>query len=234
MYNFRVHLNNTQSRAIADGVTVTIKAKRKPAFAGNAAETVEFLQALGVGVSVEIRHDLGARSCMNKPALWDWIQFMGKKPEDSEVCKFYPLPDYSGFIGVNDGAGLYVIPCDSGYTCLGFDVCLRWTRGVAEWLALKPRYTERGSVDAYAQYLEIMAAGRKRAQETGRQCLDDLQPALIGLEGKTVVIEREGEELQRGRVSRSTGWRPCHLIVAPRKKYGESAYVPDGATVRTI
>ncbi|MCR9254737.1 MAG: hypothetical protein NXI16_01425 [Alphaproteobacteria bacterium] len=59
-----------------DGTTSTmVRADPQPAFEGNAADTVLFLRDLGVGASVEVRRYadgemIGARSCMNKPALW--------------------------------------------------------------------------------------------------------------------------------------------------------------------
>ena len=57
-------------------ISATIRAKRIPAFVGAAGECVQYLQALGIGHSVEVRwtRDDGSwsriRSCMNKPTLW--------------------------------------------------------------------------------------------------------------------------------------------------------------------
>lgn len=35
--------------------------------------TVAYLRALPIGLSVEVRHPKGARSCLNKAKLWGWV-----------------------------------------------------------------------------------------------------------------------------------------------------------------
>lgn len=71
-----VYLNNVSARVTPRGeVSATIQAQRSPAFAGDAGGCVEYLKALGIGQSVEVRwlRDdkwTRIRSCMNKPALW--------------------------------------------------------------------------------------------------------------------------------------------------------------------
>lgn len=76
---FKVFQNGVFVQPIADSLNVTIQAKAKPMFSGNADSCVQFLKELGVGKSVEIRrYDSegnwqGTRSCMNKPSLWSDI-----------------------------------------------------------------------------------------------------------------------------------------------------------------
>lgn len=53
----------------------TIEARRVPEFEGAPVEAGAYLRALPIGLSVEVRFEragqfAGARSCMNKPALW--------------------------------------------------------------------------------------------------------------------------------------------------------------------
>lgn len=74
---FRVMLNNVSATVTAHGeIAATIQARPETAFAGNAADTVAYLESLGIGRSVEVRRYrangewCGTRSCMNKPALW--------------------------------------------------------------------------------------------------------------------------------------------------------------------
>lgn len=43
------------------------------AYEGDKAGAVAALKAIGVGASVAVRHENGIRSCMNKPALWEWV-----------------------------------------------------------------------------------------------------------------------------------------------------------------
>ena len=42
-------------------------------FEGDAPGAVDTLRAIGAGASVCVRHPGGLRSCMNKPALWEWV-----------------------------------------------------------------------------------------------------------------------------------------------------------------
>jgi hypothetical protein len=54
--------------------------------------------------------------------------------------------------------------------------------------------------------------------------LSGLVPELIGLEGWRVELtyRYKGEEMwtERGIVSRSTGWRPCHILLKRRDSSG--------------
>ncbi len=126
---------------------------------------------------------------------------------------------------------LFVLKCVdgkgeiTGYTCLGFDVAIKWTEGVAKWLGLiPPQQSLRGTAEYYAAYLEIMQKGREFNQQTGQKCLVCLNPQLICLEGKIVEVSVDGEENYRFQVGRSTGWMPCHLeIESPRADGGTGA-----------
>ena len=242
MNKFKVYLNSSSVRLIGDGVSVTIQAKATPAFEGKAQETVEFLQELGVGVSVEVRHATGTRSCMNKPDLWNYVTFLGTKPEDSDCCKFYPLSDESGFVGINSdyfgpGKGLYVIPCGNGFTTLGFDVCLERAAAYRAWVETetgqKVKWTQgrpdHGEVRAYEYYLAMAEAGRALNAKTGKRCPAELVPELIGLEGRRVEIVYPDGEKVRFNVGRSTGWSPCHL-----DQCGLPVRGAEGATIRIL
>jgi hypothetical protein len=71
-----VYTNEISANITPHGeISSTIRAKRNPAFTGNPDDCVQYLQALGIGHSVEVRWMDGdrwtrIRSCMNKPALW--------------------------------------------------------------------------------------------------------------------------------------------------------------------
>ena len=73
---FHVYTNETSATVTPQGeISATIRAKRNPVFTGSAVDCVQYLQALGIGQSVEVRWMDGdrwtrIRSCMNKPALW--------------------------------------------------------------------------------------------------------------------------------------------------------------------
>ena len=132
-------------------------------------------------------------------------------------------------VRINAEQGLYVIPCVNGYSCLGFDVCIRWGNGVAAWLrqhgveADDMPQSERGTMEAYARYSALMDKGREFSRVSGKRCSVDLVPQLIGLEGKRVeVIDRYGEQ-RRFYVGKSTGWMPCHLEIKTRRSSGGGA-----------
>ncbi len=134
-------------------------------------------------------------------------------------------------VTIDEERELYVIPAPGGYSCLGFDVLLRRTREVANWLrehgykAPEPRRVSRelspelspdlrGTLQAYGIYLETMRQGEALHRETGNRCNADLTPQLIGMEGNRVeVVDRYGET-RRFWVGKSTGWFPVHLEIA--------------------
>ncbi len=133
-------------------------------------------------------------------------------------------------VTIDEERELYVIPAPGGYSCLGFDVLLRRTREVADWLREHGRKTLgtrrvspvspelspdlRGTLQAYGIYLETMRQGETFHRETGNRCNADLTPQLIGMEGNRVeVVDRYGET-RRFWVGKSTGWFPVHLEIA--------------------
>ena len=138
---------------------------------------------------------------------------------------------------------LYVIPAAGGYCCLGFDVLIRRTRAVVDWLQEHGRNRRnapelslvlsrvspelltslRGTPQAYAIYLETMRQGEAFNRETGKRCNADLTPQLIGMEGKRVeVVDRYGET-RRFWVGKSIGWFPVHLEIPRRDSSGGCA-----------
>lgn len=148
-------------------------------------------------------------------------------------------------VTVNADQGLYVIPCGTGYSCLGFKVAERWGRETLAWLTepancgnavdLPPLDATPGTIEHYRQYEAIMAAGAKYSAITGRRCNAELTPALLGLEGKRVEVTRPNGDKTRFYVGKSTGWRPCHLAISRRNSMGGiPAYVPENATVRVV
>lgn len=162
-----------------------------------------------------------------------------EKPLDTEVCKFFALdPTWHGqrgYVGINESMGLYVIPSGSGYSCLGFDVAERKRRAVLAWLGKGILDCQPGTLQAYQAYLEAMRAGSEHNRKTGARCPADLIPALVGLEGKRVAVTKDGQEIGRFYVGKSTGWLPCHLEIKSRDSSGGcGAYIPEGATVRVV
>ncbi len=142
-------------------------------------------------------------------------------------------------VTIDEERELYVIPAPGGYSCLGFDVLIRRTREVADWLRehgcktpetrrvspVSPELSPdlRGTLQAYGIYLETMRQGEAFNRETGKRCNAALTPQLIGMEGKRVeVVDRHGET-RRFWVGKSTGWFPVHLEIARRDSSGGGA-----------
>ena len=61
------------------------------------------------------------------------------------------------------------------------------------------------------------------AQRDAERDLSDLSPQLIGLEGFRVEVVTTYGETRRFNVSRSTGWRPCHIEVHNVRSHGGPA-----------
>lgn len=125
-------------------------------------------------------------------------------------------------VTINKKQGLYVIPCGTGYTCLGFDVLQgRAARLAAElgeiWNA------KRGTLKAYAAYSALcdMAANKNRL--TGWRSASELTPQLIGLDGKRVEVVDSYGERRRFKVGKSTGYIPCHIELKRRDSMGGGA-----------
>lgn len=107
-----------------------------------------------------------------------------------------------------------------GYTCLGFDVAEDWGRKVAAWAGVSGPVAEKGTAEAYAEYLGIMAAGGAHHAQTKERCPALLEPMLIGKEGRRVeVVDRYGER-RRFYVGKSTGWLPIHLEIKRQNSTG--------------
>jgi hypothetical protein len=124
---------------------------------------------------------------------------------------------------------LYVIPCEGGHSCLGFDVMMTRYARLNDWLQkegiagddLSPE--ARGTLAAYAAYNALMQRAASYCHRNNLRCPCELTPQLVGLEGKRVeVIDQYGKR-RRFQVGKSTGWMPCHLEIARRDSSGGPA-----------
>lgn len=132
---------------------------------------------------------------------------------------------------------LYVIKAGYGYSCFGFDNAHAVTAAISAWTGrsdLAPP-ARKGTRKAYAAYQRALVQGFEHARATRSQCLADLTPALIGLEGCRVEVRAPGEEPRRFWVGRSTGWMPIHIEIARRDSIGGGgAYLSPGSSVVVI
>ena len=126
-------------------------------------------------------------------------------------------------VTINREQELYVIPCGTGYSCLGFDVCLERSAGYAKWLGVSFVPAERGSIEAYNQYLDLLDNVSQRNKQTGERCPSELCSQLIGLENKRVEVADAYGETRRFYVGKSTGYIPIHLEISRRNSSGGPA-----------
>lgn len=130
-------------------------------------------------------------------------------------------------VTINAEQSLYVIPSQSGYSCLGFDVLeTRYSRLASELVSQFnyncPMPEIRGTLERYAQYQALLDFACKLHQVGGWRSKSELTPELIGCEGKRVEVKHAGGVV-RFWVGKSTGFIPCHLAIARRNCYGGSA-----------
>lgn len=129
-------------------------------------------------------------------------------------------------VTVNTAQELYVIPCCEGYSCLGFDVCIKWANGIAKWLGVPGVDNfRRGSMAVYDEYVWLCEMARERNVKTGERCPALLTPQLIGLEGKRVEVVDCWGETHRFWVGKSTGWLPIHLEIEKKSDSGGGGVV---------
>lgn len=142
-----------------------------------------------------------------------------------------------GLKGINREMRLYLIPFGSGYICYGFDVLHKKTADYAAWagrpdLAPPPR---KGTVKAWKAYTAASAAALAKHKATGEKCPSELEPRLIGLEGKRVEVASPDGNRRRFYVGRSGGWTPCHLeIYNTRSRGGSQVYLNAADRVTVI
>ncbi len=142
-----------------------------------------------------------------------------------------------GLKGINDAQRLYVTPCGSGVSCLGFDVCARWTAAYADF-ANRPDLQpsgDVGTIGAFERYQAAHAAALAHYTATGKRCEAFLTPELKGLEGRRVKVTTPAGDVSRFWVGKSTGWAPIHLEIPRRDSSGGGgAYVPAGSRVEVV
>ncbi len=116
-------------------------------------------------------------------------------------------------IKINKEQELYVIPFDSGFYCLGFDVLLKKLIALSEELHFPISNVERGSIEAYEQYQKVIDMARIKHEQSGWYSNSELYAPFIGNEGRRVEVQYTNGEKERFYVGKSTGFIPCHLII---------------------
>ena len=121
-------------------------------------------------------------------------------------------------IQINQSQRLFIIPCGSGYSTLGFDVCHSRNIAIRKELNLPAPVAEIGTKDSYNEYQEAI----NLAKQSGKRLVCGLHSRLIGLEGKRIEATIYGERT-RFIVGKSTGFIPCHLMIPNSRSHDGSA-----------
>jgi hypothetical protein len=144
-------------------------------------------------------------------------------------------------VTINRKQKLYVIPCGDGVTCLGFDVCAKWTKALLEELNKKGKSTflipstRKGTHAAYNMYQLLIGVARAVNKDTGYRFSFELEPRLIGLEGKRVEVTSKDGVVRKFWVGKSSGFIPVHLEIEHKNDDGGGAVcLFDTDTIKVI
>ena len=125
-----------------------------------------------------------------------------------------------GLTGINTDQGLYVLSAGKdGFICLGFDVCEKRMQALATELKIHLQDRRKGTAAHYYTYRKLVSIAGKKHKLTGWRSSSELNPKLIGLEGKRIEAILYGEKT-RFIVGKSTGWIPCHLEIKTTRSMG--------------
>ena len=126
-------------------------------------------------------------------------------------------------ITINKDQELYVIPSGNGFSCLGFNVCeTRIQRLSSELGYLINKKIKIGTKKHYNQYCFLVNAAKRKHEQTGWRSSSQLNPDLIGMEGKRIEAILYGEKT-RFIIGKSTGFIPCHLEIKTKRSHGGGA-----------
>lgn len=131
-------------------------------------------------------------------------------------------------VNTNSSQRLYVLTCGGGYSCLGFDVCQERSEKLAAELGITFMQHPIGTEAHYNYYLSLIEVAKQKHAASGWRSVSELNPALIGLEGKRIEATVYGERM-RFKVGKSTGFIPVHIQLHNTKS-GGSALPSSGIT----
>lgn len=134
-------------------------------------------------------------------------------------------------VTLNNDQRLFIIPCNGGYSCLGFDVCRSRCERLAAELAQRGHNVgvipPDGTLAQHQHLCDLGDIADDDFRRTGVRCECGLNPRLRGSEGRRVEVTEHNGTVRRFQVGRSTGWIPCHLELYNRRSRGGVAISPD-------
>jgi hypothetical protein len=122
---------------------------------------------------------------------------------------------------INTEQRIYVLKCGGGFSCYGFDVVERKTKTLQAETNLITSYSNPkiGTPEHYYNYMELVDKVKELNVTTGFRSKSELNPKLIGLEGKRIQCKLHGEPA-RFIVGKSTGFIPTHLEIKRIDSHG--------------
>ena len=136
-------------------------------------------------------------------------------------------------IKINKEQGLYVLKCGTGFTCLGFDVCDQRTKAICNELKLRFPNKRKGTKTHYETYIKMVQHVANLHKAIGFRSKSQLNPKLIGLEGKRIECNLHGVKT-RFIVGKSTGFIPCHLEIKTSRSSGGGSITSDPKEIHNI
>jgi len=127
---------------------------------------------------------------------------------------------------INTDQRLYVLCNQNGCTTLGFNVAHERAKRMAKWLGVPaPEEALIGTEEGYHAFQILVEMCFEKFQQTKTKCPVELNPQLVGLEGKRVEVEDIDGSRRVFWVGKSQGWIPVHLeLERKNSKYGEVVF----------
>ena len=124
---------------------------------------------------------------------------------------------------INQDQRLYVIDCEEGYSCLGFDYLDRRAARLAKELDRSFDVSMPHGEAKYMAYKALQDLARTLSARTGKKCECELHPALHGYRGVRVEATFADGSKERFNVGKSTGFIPCYLRLNNKRSSGGGA-----------
>lgn len=131
-------------------------------------------------------------------------------------------------VKTNDDKRLFVIPCNGGFSCIGYDVERFETARMYAELGWEPPTAKTGTLSAYEEHRCAVRAMLAIHKKTNRKFKSGLHHLLAGLEGKRISCTMHGET-ETFKVGKSMGWIPCHLMLKG-SQWGEAIHARTAIT----
>lgn len=113
-------------------------------------------------------------------------------------------------ITINTDRELYVISGEKYTSCYGFDICLNLVRKIQDEFNLQDAdILQRGTIEVYNKYISLCSYLR----DNNLRSTSELYKPFIGNERRKVEIIYKDGSKTRGKIGKSTGCLPVHILL---------------------